>query len=614
MERGTSTGIRTGIWGKLKLVPYLSYWKLFLIRVAEGLGIVRNSDISRDLFKLYWSWGIIQRNELKICILPEAGRLENVVSGVPFISKLFSLFGGIDAVQTVALNQPFLGGNIAPNERLGLVNPNGGTRGMTYPGLYFSATDKWTISFLVRNNESTEDFHVVVAGVNGIGFIAFKSDTHTLYFRNSLSTLYSSGSNTHRSFIGKWAYYSFVADGEGTISMYINAILISQQPAITSFNPYYLNGNGVNRYFPGIIGFYSVKNINLNIAQILQESNFLKSIFPEVPSVAIGTQVWATSNLDVVCTPKGNLIPNVTDNANVEKVTSGGFDTDTWWLKNGASVSINGGVGNYINSPRGDNFQANASGSAVAGRWYKITFSVTIVSGGVYYNFGTSSTAKTISGTYSEYVLCTAAGQWFIAASVNNTNATIDNVSVQIVGWSDSQNLYDYIYANTTGTVEQKTYAAVKAAAMWSYYNNDASIGAIYGKLYNWFAVKLMQMDIDYYNAANPTTPWGCRIPTQADFETLQTALGGASVAGGKMKKEGLAYWSSPNTGANNESGFSAIGVPRRADDGTFQVMGIFTHFWTINSYIYYLNSSDSILYNSIVGYTTGRTIRLIKS
>ena len=35
------------------------------------------------------------------------------------------------------------------------------------------------------------------------------------------------------------------------------------------------------------------------------------------------------------------------------------------------------------------------------------------------------------------------------------------------------------------------------------------ALGAIYGKLYNWYAVKLLQMDIDYYNAANPTAPWG---------------------------------------------------------------------------------------------------------
>ena len=143
--------------------------------------------------------------------------------------------------------------------------------------------------------------------------------------------------------------------------------------------------------------------------------------------------------------------------------------------------------------------------------------------------------------------------------AVSTFTGSIDNVSIQEVGWSDATNLYDYVYAATSGTDEVKTYAAVKAAGFWSYYNNDAAVGAIYSKLYNWYAVKLLQMDIDYYNAANPTTPWGWRIPTDTDFNTLATYLGGASVAGGKMKKDGLVYWSSPNTGADNSSGFSGL-------------------------------------------------------
>ena len=94
----------------------------------------------------------------------------------------------------------------------------------------------------------------------------------------------------------------------------------------------------------------------------------------------------------------------------------------------------------------------------------------------------------------------------------SNFVGSIDNVSVQEVGWSDATNLYDYVYANTSGTDEQKTYAAVKAAAMWCYYNNVTELGAVYGKLYNWYAVRLLQMDIDYYNAANPTIQTGSTL------------------------------------------------------------------------------------------------------
>jgi uncharacterized protein (TIGR02145 family) len=89
-----------------------------------------------------------------------------------------------------------------------------------------------------------------------------------------------------------------------------------------------------------------------------------------------------------------------------------------------------------------------------------------------------------------------------------------------------TNNIYDNTYAATSGTVAQKTTAALRAAAMWSYYNNDGAVGAWAGKLYNWYAVALLQEDIDAYNVANPTTPWGWRVPTSTDFTNLATALG----------------------------------------------------------------------------------------
>ena len=72
----------------------------------------------------------------------------------------------------------------------------------------------------------------------------------------------------------------------------------------------------------------------------------------------------------------------------------------------------------------------------------------------------------------------------------------------------------------------KKVYAGLKASAMWCYYNNDPVMGgATYGKLYNWYAAKLLQTDIDAYNAENPTTPWGWKVPTDAEWETLRTTV-----------------------------------------------------------------------------------------
>lgn len=93
--------------------------------------------------------------------------------------------------------------------------------------------------------------------------------------------------------------------------------------------------------------------------------------------------------------------------------------------------------------------------------------------------------------------------------------------------------------------------AAYNTLTSPSYYWYDNNVGykAIYGALYNWYAVN-----------SGKLAPTGWRIPTESDWNTLRTYLGGENVAGGKLKEAGTSHWVSPND-ATNESGFSAFGV-----------------------------------------------------
>ena len=205
--------------------------------------------------------------------------------------------------------------------------------------------------------------------------------------------------------------------------------------------------------------------------------------------------------------------------------------------------------------------------------------------------------------------------------SVTPQGNTIPQVTSNAT-WATSQTLYDNTYAATSGTVEQKTYAAVKAAAMWSNYNNNVGIGAVYGKLYNWFAVKLLQMDIDYYNAANPTKKWanGFRMSTLPEFQTLSDFLGGNAVSGGHLKEAGFAHWISPNTGADNSSGLTILPSGMRSVNGSF--ISLYSDFraWAITE----TNSTNSKRFStdcisSASGFVDGDkrlgcSIRLIKA
>ncbi|MBI9053683.1 MAG: fibrobacter succinogenes major paralogous domain-containing protein [Bacteroidales bacterium] len=110
-------------------------------------------------------------------------------------------------------------------------------------------------------------------------------------------------------------------------------------------------------------------------------------------------------------------------------------------------------------------------------------------------------------------------------------------------------------------------------------YDNNASNGTIYGKLYNFYAVE----------DSREIAPEGWHVPTQEEYKTLLYYLGGADVAGGKMKEAGSEHWNSTLTTAvnsgNNESGFTALPGGMLTASGDFSSQGYMAYFWTIDGY-----------------------------
>lgn len=75
-------------------------------------------------------------------------------------------------------------------------------------------------------------------------------------------------------------------------------------------------------------------------------------------------------------------------------------------------------------------------------------------------------------------------------------------------------------------TSEEWEKADINKQPAWCYYDNDATNGTKYGKLYNWYAV----------NDQRGLAPIGFHIPSIDEWTKLITYLGGASIAGKKMK------------------------------------------------------------------------------
>ena len=74
-------------------------------------------------------------------------------------------------------------------------------------------------------------------------------------------------------------------------------------------------------------------------------------------------------------------------------------------------------------------------------------------------------------------------------------------------------------------------------------------------------------------------------MTTQAEWEILCVYLGGGGVAGGKMKESGTAHWNSPNTGATNESGFTALPGGYRYYTGAFLELGDYGYLWSTTTW-----------------------------
>ena len=148
------------------------------------------------------------------------------------------------------------------------------------------------------------------------------------------------------------------------------------------------------------------------------------------------------------------------------------------------------------------------------------------------------------------------------------------------------------------------TWAALTTGA-WCYYNNVSANGTTYGKLYNWYAVAGIWNEASKTDATlrKKLAPTGWHVPTDAEWTTLTTFLGGETVAGGKMKATTL--WNSPNTNATNSSGFTGLpGGYIYYYDGAFNDIGRINNWWS---------SSEASTTNARVlglGYSYGDAIR----
>jgi uncharacterized protein (TIGR02145 family) len=209
-------------------------------------------------------------------------------------------------------------------------------------------------------------------------------------------------------------------------------------------------------------------------------------------------------------------------------------------------------------------------------------------------------------------LIATISSAQSVGIGISATAATYPSVTICCQTWM-TKNLDVTTYRNgdpipqVTGKPEWR---ALTTGA-WCYYNNDPAMGAIYGKLYNWYAV----------NDPRGLAPAGWHIPIDFEWTILSKCVGGDAVAGAALKESGTALWVPTNAGATNSSGFTALPGGYRNIGGTYYTVGNGGKFWSATaaesrpsfSWYRYLFNGNSIFQKTNNNMQDGYSVRCVK-
>lgn len=324
-------------------------------------------------------------------------------------------------------------------------------------------------------------------------------------------------------------------------------------------------------------------------------------------------KAYATNNIG---TTYGNeisfkTIPAILSTVNTSKIssiTSSSAIVDGQITNNGGGKILECGVcWNTLPNPiienskskssiNSDNFQCFVSGLKESTLYYVRAYSIN--SAGI--NYGNTLIFKTYTGTVTD-----------IDGNIYNT------VTIGTQTWM-VENLKTTRFRNG----EQIPYVPISSdwinlsTGAYCWYNDDITNKDLNGALYNWYVV----------NDSRMISPVGWHVASVADWTKLITYLGGTNLAGGKLKESGTLHWRTPNVGATNESGFTALPSGLRSyTDGRYWYGPMSNHlysnghFWSSSEkepsigWGYDVDSSHSAIYKDYDNKNVGYSIRCIK-
>ncbi|MBA7533236.1 hypothetical protein ES705_25471 [subsurface metagenome] len=261
------------------------------------------------------------------------------------------------------------------------------------------------------------------------------------------------------------------------------------------------------------------------------------------------------------------------------------------------------------------------------------------VSGGLSpytYNWSNSATTEDLTGLSSGVYSVT------VTDSLNNT--AIDSIRIydtfldvrdgtiyeavtigSQIWMAENLNVGTYVESINTGSAHSDV-SDNSIIEKYCYENNEAYCDT-FGGLYDWNEM----MQYVTTERTNGICPDGWHLPSDAEWKQLEMYLGMTQAEadntgwrgtdeGGKLKEISTTYWVSPNTGATNESGFTALPFGYRLFFGSFADVGLTSYFHSStesgssNAWDRYMNFNISQVYRNIAGKTEGFSVRCVRN
>jgi uncharacterized protein (TIGR02145 family) len=297
-------------------------------------------------------------------------------------------------------------------------------------------------------------------------------------------------------------------------------------------------------------------------------------------SIIAGNKEWIVENLRTTHYADGTPIPNLTESITENQIT--GWTNSDWGTFSTSGPDISSAIkaaGSYGHAT--SNVMALASGDVLSGNincslLAGLLGQLVLVKGSSYLH-----SINLVSGinNFSWSITSTGDYQLLLLSSMSGTSMTaivVANSALQF-GWVD----------DTDGA--------------YCWYDNDIANKTPYGAHYNWYAVDNAHGLAYLERGGVQELDW--RIPSSTDFTEFSTELGGDSVSGGHMKEAGTGHWQTPNTGADNSSGFNALPSGQRSPtDGSFSGKSTEAIFHSSDVYVNGNICGLNIRYNDTYG------------